>query len=286
MPASQNGSYVSRFVLKFIEIIAAGLATAVSGYLIAHLSGVMSSPGPAPAATVIQVAPTASTVSSESGPTASTSPSAPVPASIPTASTGSSAPAQPAAPTASVGSESLAVPTAPTSAPSNPHDIGAPAATQAGRKAVSTTRSEPARKSIETAVTAAPIRPQQDSFVSQVRAALRNVEADRAEPVLPPQGTSTAPAAPAPLAQPGHAIDLARPTGPSGTAAAVQSSSVAPSLGAPVEIDSRPIAEAQSPATPPTEKDTGVLSTLEQMLRQDPLAGTDEAPRPPLPVGR
>jgi len=28
-----------------------------------------------------------------------------------------------------------------------------------------------------------------------------------------------------------------------------------------------------------------VLSPLEQMLRQDPLAGAEQPPRPPLPVG-
>jgi hypothetical protein len=42
-------------LLKFVEIIAAGLATAVSGYLIARLSGALLSPAPAPA--VVQVAP-------------------------------------------------------------------------------------------------------------------------------------------------------------------------------------------------------------------------------------
>jgi len=64
MPAPDNVSYFSRFFLKFVEIIAAGLATAVSGYLIAHFSGVLSSPGPAPGASVIQAAQSASTVSS------------------------------------------------------------------------------------------------------------------------------------------------------------------------------------------------------------------------------
>jgi len=29
-----------------------------------------------------------------------------------------------------------------------------------------------------------------------------------------------------------------------------------------------------------------VLSTLEQMLRHDPVANADEAPRPPMPVGQ
>src|SRR5262249_60627349 len=65
MPTSDNGSYFSRFVLKFLEIVAAGLATAVSGYLIAHLSGVLSTPVPAPAAAVIQVPPNGSKVSAQ-----------------------------------------------------------------------------------------------------------------------------------------------------------------------------------------------------------------------------
>ena len=82
MPAPDNVSYFSRFFLKFVEIIAAGLATAVSGYLIAHFSGVLSSPGPAPGASVIQAAPSASTVSSPPAqaiaPNASTS-STPIP---------------------------------------------------------------------------------------------------------------------------------------------------------------------------------------------------------------
>ena len=34
-----EGSYFSRAFLKFIEVVAAGVATAVSGYLIAHLGG-------------------------------------------------------------------------------------------------------------------------------------------------------------------------------------------------------------------------------------------------------
>ncbi len=36
---TSEGSFLSRFAVKFLEIFAAGLATAVSGYLIAHFSG-------------------------------------------------------------------------------------------------------------------------------------------------------------------------------------------------------------------------------------------------------
>src|SRR5262249_58334909 len=60
----------------------------------------------------------------------------------------------------------------------------------------------------------------------------------------------------------------------------------APIFPATIEIPSRPIVESPSPPEPPAGKETGVLSTLEQMLRQDPLAGTDQPPRPPLPVGQ
>jgi hypothetical protein len=63
MSVSGDVSYLSRFLVKFVEIIAAGLATALSGYLIAHLSGVLSSPAPATPAAAIQVAPSASTPS-------------------------------------------------------------------------------------------------------------------------------------------------------------------------------------------------------------------------------
>jgi hypothetical protein len=50
-------SYFSRFLVKFVEIIAAGLASAISGYLLAHFGGVLLSyPTPASA----PVTPTAS----------------------------------------------------------------------------------------------------------------------------------------------------------------------------------------------------------------------------------
>jgi hypothetical protein len=43
-------SYLSRFLAKFVEIIAAGLATAISAYLIAHLGGSLSASRVMPAA--------------------------------------------------------------------------------------------------------------------------------------------------------------------------------------------------------------------------------------------
>jgi hypothetical protein len=102
------------------------------------------------------------------------------------------------------------------------------------------------------------------------------------------------PASAAPPSQPGQATDLARPADLSGApsaadqprASAVQSSPLNPNLATPVEIDSPPVSEVQSPATPPVEKGTGALSTLEEMLRHDPLGASEDVPRPPMPVGR
>lgn len=47
----EKPSYTSRFALKFAEILGAGLATAVSGYLIAHVGGYLSWPNKPPAPT-------------------------------------------------------------------------------------------------------------------------------------------------------------------------------------------------------------------------------------------
>ena len=97
MSAPDNTPYLSRFFLKFIEIIAAGLATAVSGYLIAHLSGALSSPSPAPATAVIQVSPSANTASNLSAEPNTSS-----------ANTISNAPGQPIAPNANIPSSPAA----------------------------------------------------------------------------------------------------------------------------------------------------------------------------------
>src|SRR5215468_12330664 len=61
---SGENSCFSRFLVKFVEVSAAGLATAISAYALAHLGGLLSSsPTPTSApATAVQVSPTASEV--------------------------------------------------------------------------------------------------------------------------------------------------------------------------------------------------------------------------------
>src|SRR5258708_5505192 len=61
---SGENSCFSRFLVKFVEVSAAGLATAISAYALAHLGGLLPSsttPTSAPA-TAVQVSPTASEV--------------------------------------------------------------------------------------------------------------------------------------------------------------------------------------------------------------------------------
>src|SRR6516225_1899224 len=141
MPAPDNVSYYSRFFLKFVEIIAAGLATAASGYLIAHLSGVLPSPGLAPGPAVILVAPNASTVSSP--------------------------PAQAIAPNASTSSTPIPV-NANDQRLAPQRELNGSPVTQPARSTVNTTKPEPARKHIDNAANTATSPPDQ-SFVSQIR---------------------------------------------------------------------------------------------------------------------
>jgi hypothetical protein len=49
LPELTEASYLSRFFVKFVEILAGGLATTMCAYLIAYLGGPLSSPTPVPA---------------------------------------------------------------------------------------------------------------------------------------------------------------------------------------------------------------------------------------------
>ena len=274
MPTSDNGSYFSRFVLKFLEIVAAGLATAVSGYLIAHLSGVLSTPVPAPAAAVIQVPPNGSKVSAQPNgqslaPGASTGSG---PSAVATGPAATDALLDPAIPPISVNANDQRRTPA--------QEVNAPAVTPPGRKAVNITKPESSRNASESAANAAASARQHGSFVSRVRAALTNIDANRREP--PEVSVHQSDRPPASAAQP-QPIPDSLPLAPS--IAAQPPRSVTDNLPAAVEIKSRPVAEA--PSSPPAaDKEPGALSTLEQMLRRDPLAGTNDVPRPPLPVGQ
>jgi hypothetical protein len=248
MPTPDNGSFVSRFLVKFVEIIAAGLATALSGYLIAHLSGAFSAPVPPPTAAVIQ-APNA---------------------------------AQPVLPARAESNEKSVAPQ---------QEANAPLVAQPGRT-ISPVKAEAARKHIENATNAADSGRQQGSLVARVRAALRNVDANRKEPIDPPAQTEITRVT-IPVAQPPSVTDPAgvatlAPKSVDGVglrSRPIQETPIEPNPLTAIDINSRPVAEP-SPAPLPQKEETGVLSTLEQMLRNDPLAPTQEPPRPPMPVGQ
>jgi hypothetical protein len=245
MPAPDNVSYFSRFFLKFVEIIAAGLATAVSAYLIAHLTGVLSSPGPAPGAAVNQVPPSASTQAI--APTAASTSSTPIP----------------------VNANDQRV------APGRTIELPPP---QPARKTVNATKPEPARKHTDNTPSTAAASSDQ-SFESQVRAALTNVDANRTDP------REVSPHQPPAIAQPQSGTNTPSTVAPV-AAPPPQQSQIEFNPPAPVEMTSRPVVDAQSAPATSAGQDTGVLSPLERMLRQDPLAGEEQAPRPPLPVGQ
>ncbi len=245
---SGDVSVLSRFMVKFVEIIAAGLATAVSGYLIAHLSGALSSPVPLPAPAVIQAAPNA----------------------IP--------PAQSASPISGDLSEQHTATKQEAASP-------VPQPARPAAKVVLP------RKHTEPATSTAESKRDQESLAVRVRDALANVDASRTgRPAAPTRDVRLDPAGPA--AQPQSSIDLSRGAV---TGAAPPSTSELRSVPAQpaqptpliaVETQSRPAASVQPSPTPPVETETGIVSTLEQVLRHDPLAGSEEPPRPPMPVGQ
>src|SRR5215472_16917882 len=143
---------IRRFFVKFVEVSAAGLATAISAYALAHFGGLLSSsptPASAPAQTAVQVGPTASEV----------------------AGSLRGEPAPPAA-AAAVNKQS----------PAPQQDTDAPVA-QPARKAVKDAKALPPRQRTKTDTSVAEKEPRgQKSAEALARAALANVDANRPAP--------------------------------------------------------------------------------------------------------
>jgi hypothetical protein len=317
MFVSDRGSYFSRFVIKFLEIFAAGLATAVSGYLIAQLSGAFPSSAPVPVGTVIQTTP--------SGTVSGSLPAQPAPVSAdaneqrpapqqeisgpvvtqPSPGTATAtkadaneqhiAPQQREANAPVVAQPSPGTATA-TKADANEQHI-APQQQEANAPAVAqpvtAAKAVPARKHIETDTSAADSKRDQQSVLARARAALANSDAKRTKPSDLPTHQANAPRGPATIGQPSRPVDDRLGAG-SIAAAPPDSSNLPPPMPqppaeptplAPVEIESRPVVSVETVPAPPAQEETGVLSTLER-LRHDPLADTDDTPRPPMPVGQ
>jgi len=270
-------SYFSRFFVKFVEIIAAGVASAISAYLLAHFGGVLlSSPTPASA----PVAPIASEV----------------------AESRRAQPAPPAVAAAPV-NERRTVPQKDTDAPA------AQLAPDGGKEA----KRLPLPKHTKTDTSVAEKEPRgQKSVEVLTRAALANIDANRPAPVdapigpglndtharadgIQPRQASVPPrqadVAPRPVDVPPRAaaINAAPP------AADAQPVQLRPATGTNLQprspdvratVDPQPSSAARQPT--PADQDKDVFSALKRipdLLRPDPPTAAGEAPRPPMPVG-
>src|SRR5215469_10126799 len=295
-------SYLSRFFVKFVEISAAGLASAICAYALAHFGGLLSSS--APAQTAVQVGPTASEVAG-------------------------SLRAQPTPPAAAAAVNKQS--------PAPQQDTDAPVA-QPARKAVKDAKALPPSKHTKTDTSVAEKEPRgQKSAEALARAALANVDANRPAPndariepgltdtpsapveVHPPQANVQPRHAdvgpPQPVVVPPHAAGIE--TAPHAADVQLQPVETSPATGAnlqphspdvrsspvaPVDIQRRPVTganrlpprtdpplEISAPQQPPTaDQDKGVFSALKRipdLLHPDPPAPTGETPRPPMPVG-
>jgi hypothetical protein len=262
MSKSNDVPYLSRFLMKFVEIIAAGFATAVSGYLIAHLSGVLSSPAPAPTAAVIKAVPSAnSSVSTQPIP----SNSAPID--------------EPSVASRHANASAVVEPTRPQ------QQVNVPPLAQFTRGSVNDLKPTASRKHIETTASAAESKLDQRSFTARIQAALRNVDqAETNDGPLRPNNTMTANPAPVPgvsaatAATPASGTDV-RPSPRLATP-------IQPDPPGPIEVESRPVISVPSTPAPAPGSETGVVSGLDEILRHDPFASSGDAPRPPLPVGQ
>ena len=269
MSVPDKVSYFSRFTMKFLEILAASVATAVGGYLVAHLGGYLpwSAPPPVPAA--IQAAPNVSVV--PRGPRA-----------------------RPAPPVAAGADEHR---------PASHQDAGPPPI-QPARATAKATPTVPPRKPITTDTGTGESKPDDmKSVETQVRAALEKVDAQRPAPSeAAPQTVSLPPAPPAVAAEPRStegpvpgttAAVAAAPPAAEAAREPVQQAPVQPEPLTPVEVKSLPVAAVEpspspQPAPPAHEEDKGFLSALAkipEMLRPAAGATSKDPPRPPLPVG-
>jgi hypothetical protein len=283
-------SFFSRFTLKFAEITAAGVATAVSGYLIAHVGGLLSAPAVTPVAlpVAVQTAPMWSTV------------------------TGSLR-AQPIAPVSADAGEERLAPLPDIRSSTTPPERPVANAPQAAPP--------PPHKTVTADTGAAEAKPHEmESIEAKVRAALAKADANRPAPHdVPSHQTDVAVRTPAVEAQP---RSIAAP--PASIASAPRAEAVpppAPPVAAQsvpplttVDIQSLPVAGVAitpSPAGEDTAQESvqasvqasaqentdashhGLFSDLfapfkklPHLLRNDPPEPADQAPRPPMPVGQ
>jgi hypothetical protein len=312
----EKASYFSRFTTKFIEIVGAGIATAVSGYLVAHLGGYWSAQPPAPTPAAVQVAPSAGGGSANLHAPAAR----PVPADAnaqrlapgggPDGISATPPPARATASSSQAAPSRKHLPTEAGPVESKPRDAG---------------ESKP-RDTAEKPHEAAETKPHDwGSVEARVRAALASVDANRPVPPDPPARQADAPPEPAAVGTlpkpvdsvPGAGAVATLPTSvdavpAAGAIAALppRNSDIAPQPAqqAPVqpdppmvEVKSLPVAAVEASPSPQPAADPkadakengqtadgglfSVIKHIPTLLRHATLPPPDQAPRPPLPVG-
>jgi hypothetical protein len=246
---SGENSCFSRFLVKFVEVSAAGLATAISAYALAHLGGLLSSsptPPSAPA-TAVQVNPIASEPAE-----------------------GLRAKPTPPAAAAAVNKQS----------PAPQQDTDATVA-QPARKAAKDAKASPPRKHTKPDTSVAEKEPPgQTSAEALARAALANVDANRTAPSDAPIEPGLADTRSAPVDIPPRRADVPPRQADVGPPPIIAVPSRAPGVEAaphPLDIQSPPVVQS-SPVAPVDIQPRPVVGI-------DAPPRTSEIPRPPMPVG-
>ena len=272
----EKPAYFSRFAVKFAEILGAGIATAVSGYLVAHLGGYLSWPAKAPVPTVAVEAPAGGSARTLDRPRDRAAASA----SAETHAASDDRAKEPARTAAKPAEVSTPVTTA--AVPADNDDKRLHGASR--KPAAEAHAAKPAPHETTEAKT-----PAQEAVEDQVRAALANVDASR----TPAPNTPT-PAATAPTPQTA-AIPQSQPIpAPSNPATPAPSPSTATSTAPPVAVvvpaappldiqNAAPVA-ATTPSPPvaasasaqQTPAEPGPLTTVE--IKSRPVAGVGETP--------
>jgi uncharacterized protein len=245
---SGENSCFSRFLVKFVEVSAAGLATAISAYALAHLGGLLSSsptPPSAPA-TAVQV----NAIASEPA---------------------EGLRAKPTPPAASANKQS----------PAPQQDTDATAA-QPARKAAKDAKALPPRKHTKPDTSVVEKEPPgQTSAEALARAAIANVDANRPAPNDAPIEPGLADTRSAPVAiQPRRADVPPRQADVGPLPPITPVPSRAPGVEAappPLDIQSPPVVQS-SPVAPVDIQPRPIVGV-------NPLPPTSEIPRPPMPVG-
>ena len=294
---AEKGSFISRFFYKLLEIMGAAVATAVSGYLVAHLGGFLPSQTHAPTPPAAAVAPSERAVPKS----VPTNAQASQPTTPPQAAQSTAAPASPEADhrtgqpqQETPGSAAQAIRKTAKAPPAQPQPR------KSGKSETAATESSRPREATEAKPReASEAKPREaedkESVEARVRAALANVDANRSAPADVPsrrgdnQGASgqprpvetspntTATIPPRPLDLPPAPVqprsaDLGSPAQqPTVQPAAIQSwaTQTAPTPSAPLQV-------APVQPTPPQQPDA--LTTVE--IKSRPVATVDTAPAP------